>query len=83
MTIHAVKIEKKYHDKILSGVKTCEIRNNDRMYKKGDTLMFRILSKKYGYNLMTEEYKITHITRFPEGLQKGYVALSIKKLPNQ
>ena len=44
MKTHELKIRDKHFQDILSGVKTCEIRFNDRDYKVGDTCLLREIS---------------------------------------
>lgn len=39
--VHEVKIEPEYFEKVISGLKTFEVRLNDRNYKKGDLLVLR------------------------------------------
>lgn len=41
MTIHRLKIQPKYYEVVASGVKTFEVRKNDRDYKLLDTLYLR------------------------------------------
>ena len=41
MTIHKLKLNAAYYDDSASGIKTFEIRNNDRNFKVGDILELR------------------------------------------
>lgn len=70
---HTLKIEDNYLKNLLSGIKKCEIRINDRDYQLGDTLEF--------YNPDTEKYVIFTITHVHSGLglKENYVALSIQE----
>jgi hypothetical protein len=76
MKIHELKIKKKYFDAIMRGEKKCEIRYDDRNYKKGDFVTF----DKDDYHT---HFLITHIERFPVGIKEGYVVLSISMNRNE
>lgn len=74
--IHILKIEDKYlkaiKDGIKDGIKTFELRKNDRDYQVGDLIKF---SKD------KDIYKITYILKDVKeyGLDSNYCILSIKK----
>ena len=72
MTEHHLKIEEQYLDKLHDGVKTAEVRLNDRDYQVGDLLVF--------YNShqdQDEKFEITHV-HSGLGMKENYVVLSIK-----
>lgn len=79
--IHDLKIFPNYFHDVRIGIKTFEIRRDDRNFKKGDILKLREwdpLNKEY-----TGEYigvQVTYITNFMQ--KKGYVVMSIKSLEN-
>lgn len=77
MTIHEVKITRRYYKDVSSGKKTFEIRKDDRHYETGDLLALQ----KYDYN--KDKYtgniivcEITYI-HCGYGMQEGYVVLGI------
>ena len=78
---HRLKIKQIYLCRILEGVKTFEICNNDRDFQVGDTIRFLPLKdERYNaYDIASPipEYVITYILSDAPGLQQHYVALSI------
>lgn len=81
MRTHVLKIREPYFSDILNGLKTFEIRKNDRNYKVGDRLTLQL----YPYsNDITKEkelsVEITYILKdIPEyGLDKDYCILGFK-----
>lgn len=87
MTEHYLKIKPEFIDAVRNGIKTHEVRKNDRNYKVGDTLVFYTddgLPKEKCF--IDERYGITHILtseEFPDGIKEGYAVLSIKKTENK
>lgn len=79
MTTHELKIKKEYAEFVLSGVKTFEIRKNDRDYQVGDLVKFNVID---GDLEMPGFYLITYVLKgVPQyGLSDDYVVFSIKKL---
>lgn len=78
--IHNIKLNSKYFKDVITGIKTFEIRFNDRDYKVGDKLM---LNEVYNNQYTNKQVcvKITYILTdedFQEGIQKGYVVLGIQ-----
>ena len=85
-SFHKVEIDYKYASAIANGRKTFEIRKNDKDYKVGDCLIFRVknipphrwcieIVEKLEDNL----YKITNVLNQSEGLEEGYIILAFKK----
>jgi len=78
---HKLKTWTEFFIAIVYGVKTVEIRKNDRNFEVGDRLILQ------EYNPDTEEYTgleieadVTHILEGGQfGIEKGYVAMSISK----
>jgi hypothetical protein len=73
---HVLKTWPEYFDPVSKGLKTFEIRKNDRDYKVGDVLILK------EYNADADEYsgrieirRITYLTDFH--LDAGYVCLGI------
>ena len=85
--MHTLKIRPQFFDSVKNGIKTCEIRRNDRDFRVGDTLHLREWKpgtwEKDGYTNRSCEAVITHILthdELPEGIPDGFVALSIRVL---
>lgn len=80
---HCLKIREDYADAVLSGEKTFELRYNDRNYKKGDLIKFRVINKNQcdvpEHKLNGQEYEITYVLEGWEGLKDNVVALGIKR----
>ena len=78
---HKIKIDPKYFDDVAKGIKTFEVRKNDRAYKVDDILDI------YEYDRETGEYTgryiwavITYILDDQEYLRDGYVILALEIL---
>lgn len=91
MTEHILKLNDRYFDAVKNGIKTFEIRKNDRDFKVGDTLLLRRCNDqglcethgddRLGINVYDEircaiMYIITH-EEF-QGINEGYCVMSIK-----
>jgi uncharacterized protein DUF3850 len=75
---HEIKCKPVYFDTLLNGTKTAEIRENDRNYQVGDTLLIKDFGTN-GYTGRELTRKISHIlTDDFMGLQKGWVMLSFE-----
>ncbi len=73
---HELKLASQYYDDSASGVKTFEIRKNDRDYKVGD--LIRLREWKDGkFTRRQHIRKITYILDDAEYLQDGYVCLGV------
>lgn len=86
MTTHTLKIQKQYADAVLNGTKTFEIRKNDRNFKVGDKIVFKVLLDDglfagaiAMHPLNDAVYRIDYILDGFEGLAQKYVALAISK----
>ncbi len=83
MTNHHLKIQEKFYKKIISWVKTFEIRKNDRNFKKWDTLTFNVITKQESrtWKIWRQKLEITDVFKDENfWLQLGYCILSFKKL---
>ena len=90
MKLHELKIKHEYLVEVAIGVKTFELRKNDRDYQVGDLIHFvDIKDTKQSYKCdcdiyidNNDLYKITYILKNVEqyGLDKDYCILAIKKL---
>lgn len=81
MKTHKLKLNIKFCDEVLSGVKTFEIRKNDRNFKMGDLIKFKPVDNdgEVGYHEIENHiYKITYVLN-GWGLKDNYVVLAIKK----
>jgi ASC-1-like (ASCH) protein len=74
--IHKLKIETQYLDLIKSGVKTFEIRKNDRSYKVDDLLI--LTGFENGSWTSERVYvRVVYITDYEQ--KEGYIVLGIEK----
>jgi len=80
--IHRLKIEQHYLIHILEGIKTFEVRKNDRDYQIGDQIIFMPLeSENYNaYDLETPlPYFIITYVHHGYGMSNDFVVLSIAR----
>lgn len=80
--IHKLKLDSRYYDDSASGLKSFEIRKNDRNYHVGDVLSLRewiySTADKCGAYTGNVHWKlITYIYDVPEYLNDGYVCLGV------
>lgn len=84
---HELKIRPPFFQAVIDGVKTFEIRKDDRGFQAGDTVTLReydpeykgyYLSKEKMYSGRTHEATIGYVTAYEQ--QHGYVVFSL--LPN-
>ena len=87
MKLHELKIKHEYLVEVATGVKTFELRKNDRDYQVGDLIRFDIKESIFDstrdiYIDKDTLYKITYVLKdVPQyGLDKDYCILAIKKL---
>jgi hypothetical protein len=79
MKVHTIKCKPEYFKHLLDGTKTSEIRQNDRDYKVGDTLLICEFDAK-GFTRRDVVRKISHIlTDKFVGLPPGWVCLSFER----
>lgn len=74
---HELKILPEYFEKVAIGIKTFEIRKNDRDFKVGDTIFLREFENGHygGRNVVA---KITYITDYEQ--KEGYVVFGIQTI---
>lgn len=82
MATHRLKLNSDYYNDSASGIKTFEIRKNDRKYQVGDILELREwvwsdLEQKGAYTGEVHWKVITYILEDTEYLQDGYVCLAV------
>lgn len=87
MKVHELKIKAKYYSEICKGIKTFELRKNDRDYQVGDIIHFTVIPDETtteetceGLNTYPNLVRIIYILQdVPEyGLKEGYCILAIK-----
>ncbi|EKD8217487.1 DUF3850 domain-containing protein [Listeria innocua] len=78
---HKLKIDIKYFKAILSGKKNFEIRNNDRNFKVGDTVILQEITNDRIYTGREVTGIITYITDFEQ--KDGFVVFSFELLKTQ
>ena len=82
MIIHKLKLNSDYYSDSASGVKTFEIRKNDRNFKIGDILELRewvwsAIDGKGAYTGNVHWKIITYILEDEAFLAKGYVCIAV------
>ncbi len=85
MTIHKLKLSPIYYDDSASGIKTFEIRKNDRNFKVGDILELREYvwsnaEKRGAYTGAVHWKIITYILDDEEYLHEGFVCLGVSPI---
>lgn len=81
MRTHIVKITLDAADWVITGEKNFEIRENDRLYQRGDFVRFVAVNKdgsKISHLINELEYEITFVIS-SYGLKEGYVVFGIKE----
>lgn len=77
MAMHQLKIKPEYFADVANGIKTFELRKNDRDFKVGDTLVLQEYDGDY-----TGRFRKVTVTYLLKGgiygLDKDYVILGIK-----
>nr|WP_053434841.1 DUF3850 domain-containing protein [Sporosarcina globispora] len=73
---HELKILPEYYNEVYRGVKTFEIRKNDRDFKVGDTLVIKeYFPNSESFSGRFIEKKITYITDYAQN--ENYVVMAI------
>lgn len=81
MTIHILKCHPEYYAQINAGVKTFELRVNDRNYQAGDILLLRWYDPApKRYRNMSLFRKVTGVWGCTDHMNAGHVALGIRPL---
>lgn len=81
MKTHILKLSSEFCDAVETGVKSFEIRINDRSFQVGDHIKFKAVynGKEIYHSINDKEFEITYILH-GWGLKSGYVALAISQL---
>ncbi len=82
--IHYIKLHEMYCDDVFKGIKTFELRYNDRDYHVNDFIIFKPVNSDGEYiihPIMKKIYRIKYILHYAvfEGLEIGYVILGIEE----
>lgn len=79
MAVHYLKIKEEYYRDVVIGLKTFELRKNDRDFQVGDVLMLIKLDDKGNETDQVTRTKVTYILKdCPQyGLKEGYAILGI------
>ncbi len=75
--IHALKIEPIYFKEIAEGIKSFEVRKNDRPYRKGDYVALNEWENEC-YTGRCTLHKIVYILSDPEYCKEGYIILGLE-----
>jgi len=75
--VHVLKISPNYFKDVKSGVKSFEIRKNDRNYQVGDILILQEYSPEFGYTTRQLLRYVTYLFDNSEYVKEGYVILGI------
>lgn len=75
--IHALKTATKYFEESAAGIKSFEIRRNDRPYSLGDYVALNEWTIE-GYTGRCALYKIIYILNNKEFCKEGYITLGLK-----
>jgi hypothetical protein len=75
---HELKILPEYYDAVEAGIKTFEIRKNDRDYKVGDFLRLREWVAGSWYTGREITKQVVYIVDNPEYCKSGYIVMGIK-----
>lgn len=81
MTVHELKIWPAHFADVVHGLKTCEVRKDDRApeYAAGDKLLLAEWDPETAsYTGHEAEADVTHVLRETKGVTKGYAVLSIR-----
>ena len=82
MQIHNIKLKAQYCTAVLNGLKTFEIRYDDRGYKPQDIIHFIPVDEEGNeveHDIKNAEFVITYLL-VNTGLEDGFVAFSIKRI---
>lgn len=71
---HNIKLDISFCDLVYSGVKTFEVRRNDRNYQIGDLICFQPVEHPVNDKI----YEITYVLS-GWGIQEGFVVFAIKE----
>ena len=84
--LHELKIHPRFFDAVKNGIKTFEVRRNDRPFAVGDTLLLQEFDPAYSYDDDVDTgytgrecaIAVTYILDDPQYCPEGHVILGIK-----
>lgn len=74
--LHELKIKTEYFEAVVRGLKTFEIRKNDRKFQVDDLIVLKEINHNLQYTKRSFQGVITYITNFKQ--QSGYVVFGFK-----
>ncbi len=75
--LHELKLREEYWEAVMGGMKSFEIRNNDRGFQKGDQVVFKKVDKLGVRGVYpSKKFDINYVLN-GWGLKEGHVAFSI------
>jgi ASC-1-like (ASCH) protein len=81
LKVHYLKTWSEFFYMVRAGLKTAELRLNDRNFADGDVLILQDFDPgSETYSGQEEVVKVTHIVRGGFGLKEGYVLLSYHRV---
>ncbi len=83
--IHEIKLNEEFADAVLSGDKCFEVRYNDRGYRKGDIVKFKVVDNcgcETVHVLNCLYFEITYVL-YGWGLKEDFVAFGIKRVEDK
>lgn len=79
---HELKLLYTFENDILDGLKTFEVRENDRGFQKGDLIKFKVVDTRpkpsFNHPIENKVYEITYVLN-GWGIKNGYVVFGIKE----
>ena len=78
---HEIKLDISFCDSVYQGLKTFEVRNNDRGYQKGDLIKFIPVGNMLipvEHPIRDKTYEITYVLS-GWGIKEGYCVFAIKE----
>lgn len=80
--VHELKLLYTFESDILDGLKTFEVRENDRGFQKGDIVTFKVVDTRpnpsLNHPIEGKAYEITYVLN-GWGIKNGYVVFGIKE----
>lgn len=78
---HNLKILPHYFAQVVAGIKTAELRYNDRVFTDGEEMLLREWSEPTEFTGREVRVLITDVLEYPEALRNGWVMISFKLKP--
>lgn len=79
MNFHALKTVPSLFKDVMSGIKTFDVRKNDRDFQVGDTLVLQEYTEADGFTGAAGAFEVVYLLPGGWGLQPGYVIMGIRK----